>query len=481
MGLIERRKQVAGFFKRRTTVVLAVDNVHAHRNTFGEELAGFSMYYGEMAPTFPFEFIKLLSWLAIYHPDVSQTVKKIVSLGNTGHELEINAKTDAAAEAAADELNTLARTAFPSHAGADGFINQQFRQIIVKGALCQETVPDMAMNGVEEIYQVPVATIRFRFEDGRYVPYQKYKLEDLKLNEETFTYVPLFTEESNPYGILPFAAALRSVIRQEKQWQGIDDHIAMWSILGLTWMQLDLKPQFNEAEAEFQTRAKKMMQLYYNMFVKNIKKGVAVTGKNVELKHHGVSKSANEMSAIVEATHQQLTSGLNIDPALLGYAYSTTETYATVCYETLLGEIANIQRIIKRGMEHPYNLHLTLRKIPATCSMKFNASPSLKKKEDAETDEIRQRMIIAKKDAGIIGPDDAAWELGYDEAYAETAPGTDGGDQGGAGFSAMSPLPPGGGIGMRRRYIAKFDKDSHKYVIERPVIQLAKKKTTMRE
>lgn len=472
MKLFDYAKQI---FSRRQSVILGLEDVHAHRNTFAEELQGFGNYYGELRPSFPFEMIDIISWLAIYHPDFSQTVKKITALGNPGHELDITANSDSAAEAAIDELNELARNAFPSHAGADGFINQQIRQIVVKGALCQEVVPDLSMRGVDEVYQVQVKTIRFKFEDGKYKTYQKYKLEDIELNPETFSYIPLITEESMPYGVPSFIAALRDAIRQNKQFEGIDEATAMWSILGLTWMQFDLKRNFNESETDFQQRAEKQLKKSYENFIKNMKNGVAVTGKNVELKHHNTSKNAANMKDILESTHQRMTSGLNIDPALLGYAYSTTETYATVCYETLIGETVNIQRLVKRGMERPYNLHLTLRRIPAVCSIMFNPAPSLKKYEDAQADQIRQQMVIERLDKKIIGPDEAARELGYEEAFADSTQdnnsGNDNGDEG-----AFMLMPPEDGRMVIRPYRVRFSKQAHKYVFQRPVIELAKKK-----
>jgi hypothetical protein len=52
-------------------------------------------------------------------------------------------------------------------------------------------------------------------------------------------------------------------------------------------------------------------------------------------------------------------------------------------------------------------------------SMKFNPSAVLKPLEEAEAEQVRTDTAISKMDAGIISPDDAARELGYDEAYSE--------------------------------------------------------------
>lgn len=437
-------------------ITFSLDGNYARRGGFVSDLGRYAEMK-EVTPAYMYEFIDIISWLSIFNHDMSQTVKKIISLGNVGHKLEITG-SERAADDALYELNDLARNAYPNNAGADGFINQQFRQIIVKGALCQEAVPSVSMDRIDEIYQVKVSSIRFRFEEGRFVPYQIQGIEKVKLNEETFSYIPLQTDEDNPYPIIPFLSALRSIIRQDKQWEGIDEFSALWGLMGFTHMTVDLKPMMKETEDEFRKRASTELKRHFEMFTKSRQKGVAVTAPNIKLDHKAIGKGTGQMSEVMEKTHQAITSGLNIDPALLGYAYSTTETYATVCYQTLLGEIANIRRIVKRGNEYNYNRHLLLRKIPATCSMTFNPAPSLKAYEEAQTEEIKQRMIYERQTKGTISPDDAARELGYRSAYK-----TD---------NAMPAVGAG--------FTFSFDRDRNRYIFARESIQLGpEKKKTM--
>jgi hypothetical protein len=385
------------------------------------DINGFLSAYGEVSPSYPFAFIDLSKLLALVNPDVSQTVQKISALGNVGHSLDIKAGGDAAAALALEELNNLAKNAFPNHAGADGFINQQFRQIVLTGALCQEMVPSLSLDGVETVYQVKAGSIRFRVENGQFVPVQKTGGKEIALNRNTFAYIPLFSDEDSPYAIPPFLASLRMVMRQEKQWNDIDSFMELWGLLGLSHLKRPLKKSFQENDKEFMERSGKELLSTYDLFRKNLKKGIVVSDADTTLDHHNVSKNAGSVDTILQSTEQQIASGLDIDPAMLGRTYSTTETYATVCYETLLGKIANIQRVIRRANERIYNTHLILRKIPASCSMSFNPSPSLKRYEDAQAEQIRQTMILERMGKGIISPDQAALELGYDEAYSRDA------------------------------------------------------------
>ncbi len=436
-------------------ITFSLDGNYARRGGFVNDLGAYSGMK-DILPSYLFEFIDIVSWLSIFNHDMSQAVKKIIALGNVGHKLKITA-SERAAEEALYELNDLAINRFPNKAGADGFINQQFRQIIVKGALCQEAVPSVSLDRIDKIYQVKVSSIRFRLEDNEFAPYQIQGIDRVKLNEETFTYIPLTTDEDGPYPLLPFISALRSIIRQDKQWEGIDEFSALWGLMGFTHMTADIKQTFKETEDEYRKRSTRELQRYYDMFTKNRQKGVAVTGPNIKLDHKAIGKGTGQMSEVMEKTHQAITSGLNIDPALLGYAYSTTETYATVVYQTLLGEIENIRRLVKRGNESTYNKHLLMRKIPATCSIAFNPAPSLKVYEEAQAKEINQRMVYERLTKGTISPDDAARELGYSSAYK--------------GDSAVPQMAPS--------FTFSFDNESNRYIFVRDSIQLAseKKKT----
>ncbi len=398
-------------FKPRTVVLAeqATRGPYFSISRFGDEI-------GEINPSYPVEFIDILRKLAIINPDVSQTIQKITMLGNCGHRIELAGGTRAV-NSALTELNSLAKNAFPNDAGLDGFINQQFRQICITGALCQETVIDKQFGGVEMVYQVPAKTIRFIYKNSRYIPVQQVAGKTIELNSMTFVYIPLFTDEDSPYALPPFLAALQYLMRQYEQWQNIDSLMQLWGLMGITWLKVSDSRYFNEAPHEYEKRLQQKLERYFNLFLKNMKKGVAVTGEDINLSHHNISKAAADVSRIIEATEQQIASGLDIDPAMLGRTYSTTETYATVCYETLLGKIANMQRMIKRANERVYNLHLTMKNIPAEAHIVFNDMHSLKLLEKVQAQNLKQKMAIERRDAGIIDNDTLARELGYQEAY----------------------------------------------------------------
>gem|GEM_PF-1617914 len=428
------------------------DSSSANRASVDDMMSAFLDGYSELRPDFPVQVIDIFKLLAFINPDVSQAVQKFVNLGNQGHSVDINNGSDRVKDAALEELNWLSRNGFGNSAGADGFINRQFRQIAITGALCQETDIDLGFTGVREIYQVKSSSIRFRLENNSFVPFQKIGLKDIDLNPRTFGYIPLMSDEGSPYALPPFSAALRFLLRQEKQWNEIDGFTEIWGMLNYLHMKVKSRKGFNEMDEEFRKRQSRDFDRYRDMYLKKRKNGIAVTGDNVEMKNVGVSKTAAGIDTVVQNTEQMIASGMDIDPAMLGRSYSTTETYATVCYETLCGKLENIQRLIKRGNEQSYNLHLMLRKIPAFCSISFNKPPSLKTKEDMEAKEINQRMILERMNKGIISEDDAARELGYKKAYRKNTGGSD-------------------------TITLDYDRALNKYVFNRPVVSLSKKKS----
>lgn len=385
---------------------------------FERAVRGFERDYGFLTPSYPLEMLNVISILALINPDVSQTVHKIVALCNNGHSCDFSG-TDTAIDAAAAELNMFARTAFPNKAGADGFINLQLRQLAITGALSQEAAPNISFSGIDSVYQVPVSTIRFKNDGGSYQAYQSSLRGDIKLNPFTYSIIPLETEEDKPYPIPPFFAAIKFILRQERTWEKVDEYTDKWGVLGLMWLTRNLRPQAGETEDEYMKRSGRILEKSYQSLSANMKKGVVVTDQNSKLETQAVSRATGGMDVILKSIEQMAASGLDIDPAMLGRSYSTTETYATVCYDTLIKKGDNMRRIIKRANENIYNMHLSMRKIPALVSIAFNPSPTLKAKEDIEVKQISQNMIYQRLAQNTIDADTAARELGYDCAVGK--------------------------------------------------------------
>ncbi|HUU42073.1 MAG TPA: hypothetical protein VMW42_14145, partial [Desulfatiglandales bacterium] len=393
-----------------------------------------SAFYDITTPDFPLEYLRVLEALAIWNPDISQTLSILVNLGNAGHEVEVEGKNP---EAVLDRLNWLAANIYRTGGGMDGLVNHFFRQIPLMGALSGEwVIADRIEEGVKDVVIPPVRSIRFKFEDGEYRPYQYTGrgIENtfIELNPLTFSYSPIQTMDGNPYGIPPFYAALKNIEVQLDSIGNIGHIIRKMGLLGFLDVSMEIPPQKSgESDASYKQRLQNRLKDYAAAFTANFSKGVAVHYKDQEIKHNnvGVTAAAGAKS-IFNLNEEQICSALDIPPSMMGRSYSTTETYAEVDFKKLGTRIWNIRRVTKRFIEKGYELDLLLRGIEADVSVHFNAGPGFKELEAAQAEGEKIQNVLSKRDGGIIDDDQAARELGYDEATGTRDQGSGAGGQG---------------------------------------------------
>jgi len=78
----------------------------------------------------------------------------------------------------------------------------------------------------------------------------------------------------------------------------------------------------------------------------------------------------------------------------------------------------NVQRLPKRRLERTYRLDTRLAGLEVDgISVAFNKTFARDPLKDAQADEVRTRTAILKVEKGLISPDAAAQELGYDSAF----------------------------------------------------------------
>lgn len=396
------------------------------------KLAGF---YDFSLPDFPLEYLRVLEPLAIFNPDVSQALTIWVNLGNTGHQVDVEAKNP---EAVLDRLNWLAGNAYRSGGGMDGLVNHFMRQIPLMGALSAEwVVADRIAEGVTDVVIPPVRSIRFRREEGLWMPYQYTGRPGdnghVALNPRTYSYSPMQTGDGSPYGIPPLYAALKNIELQIDALGNIEHIFKKMGLLGFLDVALEIPPQKSgESDAAYRARLQQRLKDYAAAYAGNFNKGVAVHYKDQEAKHSAVaSGTAGGAKALWQLNEEQIFSALDLPPSMAGRSYSTTETYAEVDFERLVSKLVLARRLVKRFIEKGYDLDLLLRGIDADVTVRFNENSGFRQKEKAEAEGQAIDNVIKKRDAGFIDDDQAARELGYDEATGSTP-----GDAPPAGFFA---------------------------------------------
>ncbi len=388
--------------------------------TMGCSIGRLAGFYDFATPDFPPEMLAVLEPLSVFNPDVSQALSIWVNLGNTGHEVAVEGRNP---EAVLGRLNDLAGNVYRTGGGVDGLVNHFLRQIPLMGALSAEwVIAERLTEGIADVAVVPVKQIRFRRENGAWMPYQYTGRAAeggyLALNPMSYSYSPLQTLDGRPYAIPPWLAAVKNVEMQLDGLGNIGHILKKMGLLGFLDVALDV-PEQKPAESDeaYRLRLQKRLADYAKAYSANLSKGVAVHFKDQEAKHNAISPGAAAGAASIwQLNEEQICSGLDIPPSMMGRSYSTTETYAEVDFERLIAKLVNARRLIKRFLEKGYKLDLLLRGIDANVTVGFNQNSGFKQQEKEAAEKVRIENVIAKRNAGFIDDDEAARELGYEEA-----------------------------------------------------------------
>lgn len=405
--------------KKKKTIEVQPGQQSEPVDSLGTSFSKLAGFYDFATPDFDLNYLAALEPLAIFNPDLSQALRVHVDLGNTGHEVNVSAKNP---EPVMKRLNELASTIYPTGGGMDGLVNHFLRQIPLMGALSGEwVVAERIQDGIADVVIPPVKSIRFKHEDGGWQPYQYTGRADqsmVKLNPLTYSYSPLMTKDGRPYGIPPFLAALKNIEMQLDGLSNIGHILKKMGLLGFLDVSLEIPEQKSgESDAAYQARLVGRLKAYSQSYSANFSQGVAVHYKDQETKHNTVaSGAAAGAKQIWQLNEEQIFSALDVPPSMAGRSYSSTETYAEVDYERLLTKLGSSRRLIKRFIEKGYRLDLLLHGLDVDVSVGFNANSGFKEKENAETEGQRIGNVIKKRDGGFIDDDEAARELGYDEA-----------------------------------------------------------------
>lgn len=401
------------FSKPKKTVNVAIPVEDRQSSQTSDET-----FTGTLERPFPFEFFEIIDQLILKTPDLSQAVKKTIQIGNSGHRVEFDGLSQAQSEKAQEEIQSLSRKILKYSAGMDNLVNLLFRQAITKGAISIEIVPSLNFDSVEKIVFVPLKRIRFIKENGEYIPVQDIPgKEPIVLNPEQYIYIPLESEENSPYGIPPFISALKTVFIQEDGVNNLKSIVKKFGLLGFIFAQKRIPHNEGKTEYEYKKFLSESLKEFSDSFRQNFNSGVAVSYDDVSINHNSLTGDARGVSDIFQLIEQQIASGIDIDPALLGRTYSTTETYAGVVYHAFLSSINNTRRLIKRALEKIFLMHLIYLNYPVKkVKVIFNPDKSLNPEKEATAEKIKIENVILKINAGLIDRDTGAKELGYRKA-----------------------------------------------------------------
>lgn len=465
--LWERFKIALATFRRNGGIDLP-DGGRSSDETLGGAMTAYTTMFGSVSPVIDFEMLKTLKCLWLYNPDVSQYIANIVNLGNPGHQLAVDARSESVVEASVERLNEAASRIYTHSVGVDGLLNQYLTSVAWSGAVSSEDVVNVAGGRVEKVVLVPVEQIRFRYSSdlNTYEPYQQTstfsRRKDLrssfgliKLNTETYKYYAIATVENSPYAKPPATAAVHAITQGQvpimENIQYMAQKVGLMGLVSASVVPPPKKP--NETDAEYHVRATGYLKKVRDA-LSDFSKGLLVTFRDQKIEHTPVTTGAQGVYDLNRMSEEQVFSGLGAMPGFHGRTDATTETFADVVYYLLTAQVANMQRIVTRRQERTYMLDLRLAGIDVdSVSVTFNKAHSRNALGEAQTEEIRQRNVFERVKAGLITPDEGAQELGY-ESWADMDLLTGG---------IQPATEPQKDTKQRKTLVMKFDKASQKY------------------
>jgi len=371
--------------------------------------------YRFIDPRYPREWLSVIEKAVIANPILSQVHNLLITLANTGHEVIVQGRQK---EEAQKELETLA-----SILDTDHLINQLISQIAIGGALSAEIVVREDLSGVEKVVRVPVSTVHFTYneEEDTFEPYQWVGNEDpVKLNTKTYRYIPLLTVDGSPYGIPPFLASLSAVETMEEflgELKGLAKKVGLLGFLDVKFPALPKAP--NETEKEWQERLRQFLENIAPDIEQNMTKGIFLHYDGTEAQFKEVTPNASGITELISLNEKWVIEGAKGQPALLGYSEGITETWATVSLHVFLGQLKNIQRIVKRFLEYTYRLHLALKGFDVDdVDVEFEDPPDFNPERTAEAQLKKAQYVATLLQAGIITVEEARQELGFEPSKA---------------------------------------------------------------
>lgn len=381
----------------------------------------------QVHPDFPIEFIDLIQKLVLVTPDLSQAVKRIVQLANTGLEFELEDASEADQERARLEIKDFM-------ARQPGLVNSLIRQVCTTGAVSAEAVPALSLKGLAELRLVKTASIRFGriMEEGRTVlrPHQAVAHGYALLNPRQYYYEALEKSEESPYGIPPFIAALENIFVQQSARGSIRSVLDKLGLLGfLHVIRKRGRPRPGVRPEDAAATEEKELKDLRDSALKRLSKGLVVSYDDVDIKHSNVTGDTRGLDSVWKTNEEQIASGLDIDPAILGRSYSTTETYAGVVFTAFVRKLANLRQPVENFLKFALTLHLrSLGYRFSRLHGVWGPDASIDRQADAEAERVREESeqiriqnALTKVQAGLITLDDAARELGYEKATGKPA------------------------------------------------------------
>ena len=254
---------------------------------------------------------------------------------------------------------------------------------------------------------IPVDPTKLGWEEGEESSHLvlNYETGSFKLNRNDFYYLPLNGGLSEPLGrsvlkAVPFV----SFIEQ----QLVDDMRRATHNSGFHRLHVKITPPERTA-GESDSAYIERINGYFDSTVSMIKScdvdDNPVTWDNVAIEHIGPSSSrsvANSWFFNHRAMIEDICSGTNLSPFLLGYSYGATTTWSAFKFDIVMRQVKSVQAEVAHFLEWMGNIDLALGGFDAKCRFVFDNTFAYQAAEKAIVESKQVENILKLYNAGLI-------------------------------------------------------------------------------
>lgn len=366
----------------------------------------------------------LIDTLMDAHPDVSYALWNFLRIGNTDYEItvkKINGKPFAPGEKAINEwiqsLEAPNVMRFESSRSLRKVVNQLMMSVITRGAASCELVLTPDLSNVAFIAPVDPATITFRFEQDRFVPYQDE--DKINLDIPTFLYEALDERIDDPYGRSPILGAINMVLFQMQILNDIKavvhnqgyprfDITILEEVL-LKRMPISIRNNEQAKQKWLNDKLQEIIEMYNNLDVDD----TFVHYDSVEINMVGGKQGGGgamiDPQKLMAAVDNLIMSGLKTLSTILGRrSTGNTESFAKMEIKLYLKGVEAIQEVVERIISRALTLLLNIQGKQGFVEFKFKPVEIRTELEKAQFEQISLQNWAYKRDQGWIDQEEAA-------------------------------------------------------------------------
>ena len=369
-----------------------------------------------------YDIFELIDVLSDAHPDLSYAIWNFIRLGNSGYtfsvkKLSSNKNYPQGMKEIEDFINKLKlpnSRNFSRSYDLDKIIDQFILSAITRGAIACELVLTPDKKDVAYIVPVDPATIEFRYENGRYIPYQDNG--KIKLDIPTFIYEGIDERIDDPYGRSPLTSVLNIILFQMQVLNDIKavvhnqgyprlDIVVLEETL-LKRMPVNIRNDEAKKEKWLRDRLNEIIAMYNTLNPDD----VFVHYDSVKIGQAGGGGGALiDPEKLMHTIDNLIQSGLKTLSTILGRrSTGNTESFAKIEIKLYLAGLAGIQRYVASVLNKAFTLYLNIKGKQGIVDFKFNPIEIRSSLEQQQFIATKINNIAVMYDRGWISQEEAS-------------------------------------------------------------------------